>query len=140
MAEIQGFGRLGTDPELKMVGESKDKPVAAFRLYLSSLRKKDGETVDEGDWCNVNIWGSFAEPAAKFFSKGDPVYLAAGTLRTERWQGEDGEDRTTLVIDTNRIFPHLPALEQIAFKPRKSVAKGETEEEALDEAEQDATA
>ncbi|HID08463.1 MAG TPA: single-stranded DNA-binding protein [Armatimonadetes bacterium] len=120
MAEIKGYGRLGTDPELKMVGANKDIPVTEFRCYLSSLKKnKGGETVDAGDWFSVSVWRAFAEPAAKLLKKGDPVYLE-GTLRTDRWTNDKGEERSGMSIDARMVFPHLPAIESLNFKPRKS--------------------
>jgi len=119
MSEIAGYGRLGTEPELKMVGESKDKPVTEFRLFLSSLKKTGGETEDKGDWYSVSAWGAFAEPVAKLLKKGDPVYLV-GTLVTDRWKNEAGEDKSSQKIEARSVFPHLPALNTLDFKPRKS--------------------
>ena len=119
MSEIAGYGRLGTEPELKMVGEAKDKPVTEFRLFLSSLKKVNGETEDKGDWYSVSAWGVFAEPAARLLKKGDPVYLV-GTMTTDRWEGEDGKEKSSQKIEVRSIFPHLPALESLDFKPRKS--------------------
>jgi len=119
MSEISGYGRLGTEPELKMVGEDKDKPVTEFRLFLSSLKKNNGDTEDKGDWYSVSAWGAFAGPVAKFLKKGDPVYLL-GTLVTDRWKNEKGEDKSSQKIEARGVFPHLPALEALDFKPRKS--------------------
>ena len=119
MADIKGYGRLGSNPELKMIGEDLDKPVAEFRLFLSSLKKHDGETTDKGDWYSVSVWGKFAESVARLLRKGDPVYLE-GTVRTETWEGDDGQEHRTMVIDSRAVFPHLPAIESLDFKPRKS--------------------
>jgi len=119
MAEIKGFGRLGSEPELKMVGENKDKPVTEFRLFLSSLKKRNNETTDQGGWFSVSVWGKFAEASAKLLKTGDPVYLE-GTVRTDHWENKDGEEQTSMSIDARHIFPHLPAIISLDFKPRKA--------------------
>ncbi len=46
MARIEGFGNLGGNPELKYVGDEKDKAVCEFRFYLKSDRRKGEDECD----------------------------------------------------------------------------------------------
>ena len=128
MAEIKGVGNLGSELQLKYIGENKDKPVAECRVYLSSARRdKEGEWVDRGEWFDVSVWGPCAEPAAKLLTKGDRIYLE-GALGTDRWEDpESGEPRSKLKIDANLMLPWLPYLDSLAYKPRKGVVSDENE-------------
>lgn len=123
MARIEGIGNLGSNPELKYLGENKDKPVCEFRFYLKSDRRKgEGEWEDRGDFLAVSVWGACAEPAAKMFRKGDGVFLQ-GKFGTDRWKDkESGEERKGPKIDANLALPYLPYLESISYKPRKVTA------------------
>lgn len=123
MAKIEGFGNLGSDPELKYVGEEQDKPVTEFRFYLKSDRRKGEDWQDRGNWFGVSVWGACAESAAKLFHKGDRIYLR-GTFGTDRWADKETDDeREALAIDANLVLPYLPALESLAYKPRKGADK-----------------
>lgn len=75
-------GRLGKDPELKEVGETK---ICEFSLATREYTKKKGSYAE---WHNVKLFGSYAENAAKWLRKGNMVAVT-GALQTSSWEDKD---------------------------------------------------
>ena len=93
MTDIQGPARLGKEPVLKHVGEDK-KPVCELRVVFLNYRanKQDQDNpIDSGFWVQVNIWGKFAEPASRFFSTGDKVYIT-GEMDQDSFTPKDANE------------------------------------------------
>ncbi|WP_020406842.1 single-stranded DNA-binding protein [Hahella ganghwensis] len=118
MPEIVSIARVGTKPELKLVGEDRDKKVAEFRVNLLNVRKKGEEYIDRSYWATVHCWGASAEGTAKLFSVGDRI-VVIGAHYQDRWE-KDGEQQATMVVDARLVLPFTPDLQQLQYKPRKS--------------------
>ncbi len=120
MSEIQGIARLGSNPELKYVGEDK-KPVCeiSVRFINGKQDKITQEWEDRGFWAQVNIWGKCAEPAAKMFSTGDRIIIT-GNMVGVSWADKDDPEKTVsgLKVDTNSVAPYLPDLMSLEYKER----------------------
>jgi single-strand DNA-binding protein len=91
-------GRLGTNPELRYVGQN-GAPVAEFRLAT-------GRTVGSGEetsWITIKCWNRLAEIVGSYLGSGRRV-LITGRLQEERWQDrESGQNRARLVVVAERI-------------------------------------
>jgi single-strand DNA-binding protein len=63
-------------------------------------KSKDGQKQEEVEFHNVVCFGKTAETIAKYFSKGDEIYLE-GRLETNSWTGQDGVKRykTSMIIE-----------------------------------------
>jgi single-strand DNA-binding protein len=87
MNRYEVIGRLGKEPEIKMVGENK---VASFSVATSEKHKDKatGEIKEETEWHNVVIWGKVAEVVEKYVKKGDLIYVS-GKHKTRSWE-KDG--------------------------------------------------
>ena len=121
MANLQSLANVGSDIELKYIGDDK-RPVAQFRAYLINSKKKGDERIDRGEWANVSLWGSCAESASKLLSVGDCVYLV-GDMGTDRWIDEkSSEEVSALKIDARLVLPYLPYLDSLTYQPRKGKA------------------
>ncbi len=89
-------GNLGRDPELRYTPQG----VAVCNFSMATNEKKrdkSGELADVTTWFRVTLWRQQAENAAKYLTKGSPVYIE-GRLRVEEWQDRDGKDRYTLEV------------------------------------------
>lgn len=91
------LGRLGKDPEIKMMVNGKK--VASFSIATSiSWTDKSGEKKELTDWHNIVV---FNETTAKFIEsyikKGSRVYIE-GALKTRKWTDKTGNDRYTTEI------------------------------------------
>ncbi len=100
-------GRLGTDPELKTVGQGQ----SVARLSLASSENwtsKDGQKQERTEWHRIVVWGKQAENCAKHLSKGRQIYVE-GRLQTRQWEDQQGQKRyTTEIIATTVQFLSAP--------------------------------
>ncbi|MDD1633185.1 MAG: single-stranded DNA-binding protein, partial [Methylococcaceae bacterium] len=90
--KVMLIGRLGADPEVRFLPSGGS--VATIRL-ATSRRWKDkqtGERKEETEWHRVVFFSRLAEIAGEYLKKGSQVYVE-GRIRTQKWQGQDGQDR-----------------------------------------------
>src|SRR5690606_16759195 len=59
--------------------------------------RQSGEQQERTEWHRVVFFNRLAEIAAEYLRKGSKVYVE-GSLRTRKWQGQDGQDRYTTEI------------------------------------------
>ena len=89
-------GNLGRDPELRYTPQGT--AVCNFSLATNEKKRdKAGELQDVTTWFRVTLWRQQAENAAKYLTKGSPVYVE-GRLRIEEWSDRDGNNRYTLEV------------------------------------------
>jgi len=91
------IGNLGADPEVRYMPNGE--AVASIRL-ATTMRWKDkqtGERKTSTEWHRVVFFRRLAEVAGEYLKKGSQVYVE-GRLRTNKWQGQDGQDRYTTEI------------------------------------------
>jgi single-strand DNA-binding protein len=91
------IGRLGADPEVRYLPSGG--AVTTIRL-ATSRRWKDKQTnerKEETEWHRVVFFARLAEIAGEYLKKGSQVYVE-GRIRTQKWQGQDGQDRYTTEI------------------------------------------
>ena len=94
--KITVVGNLGRDPELRYTPQGA--AVCSFSMATNEKRKdKSGEFQDITTWFKITLWRNQAENAAKYLTKGSPVYIE-GRLRIEEWTDRDGNNRYTLDV------------------------------------------
>ena len=90
------IGNLGSDPEVRHL--SSGSVVANFNIATSeSYTNKNGEKVTQTEWHRIELWDGLAKVAEQYLKKGQSVYVE-GKLKTENWQDNDGNNRTTTRI------------------------------------------
>ena len=90
------IGNLGSDPEVRHL--SSGSVVANFNIATSeSYTNKNGERVTQTEWHRIELWDGLAKVAEQYLKKGQTVYIE-GKLKTENWQDNDGNNRTTTRI------------------------------------------
>jgi single-strand DNA-binding protein len=81
------IGNLGSDPEVRQVGESK---VANFSIAVTEKYKdKSGQQQSNTEWISVVFWNRQAEIVEQYLRKGSSVYIE-GKFSTRSW-----DDKTT---------------------------------------------
>ena len=90
-------GNLGRDPEIRYTADGK--PIANFPIATSEswTDKNTGERREKTEWHRVVVFGKLAEICGEYLSKGRQVYIE-GKLQTNKWQGQDGQDRYTTEV------------------------------------------
>ena len=121
-------GNLTRDPELSYT----TKGTAVCKLGLASNRffKQDEEYQKEVSFFDVTVWGRQAEVCSEYLKKGRGVRVV-GRLKQERWQDQDGNNRSKVTI----------VAEHVEFRPKAKVQDdtepGENTEEAAQNAGQE---
>lgn len=91
MNSVVLVGRLTKDPELRYM-PGTGTAVATFTIAIDrDYKKKDG--TKETDFIPIEIIGKAAEFCANYITKGRLVAIQ-GNLRVDRYQTQDGENRT----------------------------------------------
>jgi len=89
-------GNLTRDPELNTLpsGDSVVNFSIAVNEYYSD---RNGQQQQITDYIDCKAYGGKADTINKYFSKGRPI-LVEGSLRQERWQDNNGQNRSKLVV------------------------------------------
>ncbi|NNF15262.1 MAG: single-stranded DNA-binding protein [Gammaproteobacteria bacterium] len=90
-------GNLGADPETRHMPSGG--AVTNVRLATSEgwKDKSSGEQKERTEWHRVVFFSRLAEIAAEYLRKGSQIYVE-GSLRTNKWQDQNGNDRYTTEI------------------------------------------
>ncbi|MBQ0753228.1 MAG: single-stranded DNA-binding protein [Gammaproteobacteria bacterium] len=99
------IGNLGADPETKFMPSGG--AVTNIRLATSESwkDKNSGQMQERTEWHRVVFFNKLGEIAGEYLKKGSKVYVE-GSLRTRKWQGQDGQDRysTEIVADQMQML------------------------------------
>lgn len=95
-------GNLGADPETRYTASGA--AVTRIRVATSeSWRdKQSGENQERTEWHRVVFFSRLAEIAGEYLRKGSQVYIE-GSLRTNKWQDQSGQDRYTTEVIANEM-------------------------------------
>ena len=95
-------GNLGQDPETRYMPSGGAVTNFSVATSESWKDKNSGEQQERTEWHRVVTFNRLAEIAGEYLKKGSQVYLE-GSLRTRKWQGQDGQDRYTTEIVANEM-------------------------------------
>ena len=90
-------GNLGKDPEGKFMPNGNAVTNIAIATSESWKDKQTGQQQERTEWHRVVFFNRLAEIATEYLKKGSKVYIE-GSLRTRKWQAQDGQDRYTTEI------------------------------------------
>lgn len=89
------MGNLTRDPQLTYL--PSQTPVVEFGIAMSRrFKKQDGTDGEETCFVDCRMIGKRAETIAKFFKKGDPIFIE-GRLQFEQWE-KDGKRQSKLRV------------------------------------------
>lgn len=91
------IGNLGNDPDTKYMPSGGAVTNITVATSESWKDKTTGQPVDRTEWHRVVFFNKLAEIAGEYLRKGSKVFIE-GSLRTRKWQGQDGQDRYTTEI------------------------------------------
>ncbi len=91
------IGNLGNDPETKFLPSGGAVTNVSLATSESWKDKQTGQMQERTEWHRVVFFNKLAEIAGEYLKKGSKVYVE-GSIRTRKWQGQDGQDRYTTEI------------------------------------------
>lgn len=90
-------GNLGADPETRYTASGTAITTIRIATSESWRDKQTGENQERTEWHRVKFFGRLAEIAGEYLRKGRQVYVE-GSLRTDKWQDQNGQDRYTTEV------------------------------------------
>lgn len=100
MNKVMLIGYVGKDPDLRYTAGKT--AVASFSLATTEKWTKNGKKESHTEWHHVVAWNRLGEICGEFLSKGSHVYIE-GSIRTNKWQDKDGNDRENKEIIAQSI-------------------------------------
>lgn len=89
------MGNLTRDPEIRFTPAGT--AVASFALAVNRKYKQGEEVKEEVSFFDVTAFGRQAENIGQYLAKGRPV-LIDGRLQQQRWETDDGQKRSKVVV------------------------------------------
>lgn len=96
------IGNLGSDPEVK--NSTNGNVITRLNIATSETwkDKQTGLPQERTEWHRVVFFNRLAEIANQYLKKGSKVYIE-GSLRTQKWQDQSGNDRYTTEIIASEL-------------------------------------
>ena len=96
------IGNVGVDPEVRYLPNGNAVTTLSLATSESWKDKNTGEKQDRTEWHRVVCFNRLGEIAGEYVRKGSKLYVE-GSLRTRKWQDQQGQDRYTTEIVANDI-------------------------------------
>jgi single-strand DNA-binding protein len=90
-------GNCGQDPDVKYMPSGGEVTNISIATSESWKDKQTGEKRDRTEWHRVVFFNQLAKIAGEYLRKGSQVYVE-GSIRTRKWQDQNGQDRYTTEI------------------------------------------
>lgn len=90
-------GNLGQDPDVKYMPGGGAVTNVSIATSESWKDKNTNEQVERTEWHRVVFFNRLAEIAGEYLVKGSKIYVE-GSLKTRKWQDQNGVDRYTTEI------------------------------------------
>jgi single-strand DNA-binding protein len=124
------IGSVGQDPEVKYLPSGGAVTNISIATSESWKDKGTGEKQERTEWHRAVFFNRLGEIAGEYLKKGSKVYIE-GSLRTRKWQAQDGTDRysTEIVASEMQILSgkgdgHQDSAPQQPEQPRSSAPRG----------------
>lgn len=96
------IGHIGADPDLRYMPNGNAATTLSVATNESWKDKQTGERQERTEWHRVVCFNRLGEIAGEYVKKGSRVYVE-GSLRTRKWQDQQGADRYTTEIVASDI-------------------------------------
>ena len=107
------IGNLGADPETRQFNDGGCVTNISVATSEQWTDKQTGEKKEATEWHRVSLFNRLGEISAQYLKKGSKVYIE-GSLRTRKYQGQDGQDRyiTEIRADSMQMLDSLSSNNQ----------------------------
>lgn len=95
-------GNVGVDPDVRYLPNGNAVTTLSVATSESWKDKTTGEKQDRTEWHRVVCFNRLGEIAGEYIRKGSKLYVE-GSLRTRKWQDQQGQDRYTTEIIASDI-------------------------------------
>jgi len=111
-------GNCGQDPETRYLPSGGAVTNMSLATSEAWKDKNTGEQKERTEWHKVVFFNRLGEIAGEYLKKGSKVYVE-GSLRTRKWQAQDGSDRysTEIVASEMQMLESRGETQQSAAAP-----------------------
>lgn len=95
-------GNVGVDPDVRYLPNGNAVTTLSIATSESWKDKTTGEKQERTEWHRVVCFNRLGEIAGEYVRKGSKLYVE-GSLRTRKWQDQQGQDKYTTEIIANDI-------------------------------------
>jgi single-strand DNA-binding protein len=95
-------GNVGVDPDVRYLPNGNAVTTLSIATSESWKDKTTGEKQDRTEWHRVVCFNRLGEIAGEYVRKGSKLYVE-GSLRTRKWQDQQGQDKYTTEIIASDI-------------------------------------
>ena len=96
------IGNLGQDPDVRSMPNGNAVTKITVATSESWKDKNTGQQQERTEWHRVVAFARLAEIMGEYLRKGSKVYIE-GSLRTNKWQDQNGQDRYTTEIVADQM-------------------------------------
>ncbi|WP_019217896.1 single-stranded DNA-binding protein [Legionella tunisiensis] len=94
-------GNVGLDPEVRYMPNGNAVTTLSIATSETWKDKQTGDKQERTEWHRVVCFNRLGEIAGEYVRKGSKLYVE-GSLRTRKWQDQQGQDRyTTEIVATD---------------------------------------
>lgn len=90
-------GNVGVDPDVRYLPNGNAVTTLSLATSESWKDKTTGEKQERTEWHRVVCFNRLGEIAGEYVRKGSKLYIE-GSLRTRKWQDQQGQDKYTTEI------------------------------------------
>ncbi|STX50287.1 single strand binding protein [Legionella busanensis] len=95
------IGNVGSDPEVRYMPNGNAVATLSIATSETWKDKQTGDKQERTEWHRVVCFNRLGEIAGEYVRKGSKLYIE-GSLRTRKWQDQQGQDRyTTEIVATD---------------------------------------
>lgn len=95
-------GNVGGDPEVRYMPNGNAVTTLSIATSEAWKDKQSGEKQERTEWHRVVCFNRLGEIAGEYVRKGSKLYIE-GSLRTRKWQDQQGQDRYTTEIIASEL-------------------------------------
>lgn len=96
------IGNIGTDPEVRYMANGNAVTTLSLATSETWKDKTTGEKQEKTEWHRVVLFNRLGEIAGEYVRKGSKLYIE-GSIRTRKWQDQQGQDKYTTEIVANEM-------------------------------------
>lgn len=96
------IGNIGRDPEVRYMPSGGAVTTVSIATSSSWKDKQSGDMQERTEWHRVVFFNRLAEIVGEYLKKGSKIYVE-GSLRTQKWQDKNGQDRFTTEVVANEM-------------------------------------
>ena len=133
------IGNVGVDPEIRYLPNGSAVATLSVATSEAWKDKQTGEKQERTEWHRVVCFNRLGEIAGEYVRKGSKLYVE-GSLRTRKWQDQQGQDRYTTEIvasdvqmldskgQTSSYYPDEQSSAPYSPSPAKTKAPAQAQE------------